>query len=177
MKFSKTVLVTGGARSGKSSYVLTQAEDYDAQENVFLATAPRLDNEMNARIARHRRERDGSKWHTIEEEHDIVSVITELKPNTVVLLDCVTLWLNNLLYRDPDLTEESLERYVIDIVACVKTRELMMYVVTNELGMGLHPETELGRKFRDLQGRCNQYFARSADEVIFMVSGIPMKIK
>ncbi|MCH9808192.1 MAG: bifunctional adenosylcobinamide kinase/adenosylcobinamide-phosphate guanylyltransferase [Alphaproteobacteria bacterium] len=168
-----TTLILGGARSGKSRRALALAEPFDRK--ILIATAQALDHEMKARIAAHRAERDAT-WQTIEEPLQLQDAIIEagaLHPsNTVIVVDCLTLWLSNLMHagQPPDKETASLIQ-----AAGNCTAELIL--ISNELGLGLVPETELGRGFRDCQGRLNQSVAAVADTVEFVVAGIPMKLK
>jgi adenosylcobinamide kinase / adenosylcobinamide-phosphate guanylyltransferase len=168
---SKIILITGGQRSGKSRYAQQRADALSANP-VYLATARVWDDEFAQRIKRHQSDR-GQQWTTIEEEKNLSGLILVGK---TVLLDCITLWLTNLFYDNnynPDLT---LLQAKTEWQQFIK-QDFTLLVVTNELGMGVIPENEASRKFTDLQGWINQHIASLADEVIFMVSGIPVKIK
>ena len=139
---------------------------------MYLATGQAGDAEMTDRIARHR-ERRGAKWVTIEEPHEIASVM-ERAPGTFagVLLDCVTLWLSNLMFAGKDVSQ------ALDALAEVVAKPgLPLVLVSNEVGMGLVPETPLGREFRDLQGIANQRLARACSRVIFVAAGLPLMLK
>mgnify|MGYP001565696141 CR=1 FL=1 len=170
----KTVtLVTGGGRSGKSQYALERARRYPRR--VFVATAEPCDDEMKDRIARHRAGRDAS-FVTVEEPRDLAKAVQSLPPDMdVALVDCVTVWLGNLFHRHGGASESFPEVDQFLLLAARPPCHLIL--VANEVGMGIIPETELGRRFRDMAGFLNQKLAHLADEVVFLVSGIPMVIK
>ncbi len=177
---ARIILVTGGSRSGKSAYAQGLAEALGAPR-VYIATAPVLDEEMKARVKKHREAREASQWRTIEETLDLAGVLRAAKESRAVLVDCLTLWVNNLLFeagkRKEDLTEEAVAekcRAVLD--ACAGLAGTVIFV-TNEVGMGIVPGHPLSRRFRDLAGRCNQIMADRADAVTFMVSGQPLQLK
>ncbi|MEL7585751.1 MAG: bifunctional adenosylcobinamide kinase/adenosylcobinamide-phosphate guanylyltransferase [Prolixibacteraceae bacterium] len=163
--------ITGGARSGKSRFAQELAEQR-SDHPVYLATARVWDEEFAARIKRHQADRD-QRWQTVEEEkwlsgHDF--------SGKTVLLDCITLWLTNFFYDHETQVEKTLEEAKKEWKAFV-AGDMDLIVVSNELGMGVHPENEIARKFADLQGWMNQFIAREADEVYLMVSGIAVKLK
>lgn len=176
------ILITGGCRSGKSEYARRRAEAYPAPR-IFLATAPPCDAEMKERIAKHRRHRDPSFWtETIEEEYDLVGVLRRLPPRATILVDCLTLWINNLLYQASSspsslLEEEEIQQRAEDLALAARRHVGTVLFVTNEVGMGIVPEDGLTRRYRDLVGRCNQILANEADEVVFLVSGIPLLLR
>ena len=164
-------LVLGGARSGKSRYALEFGESLSGNR-VFIATAQGFDVEMRGRIARHRADRDSS-WRTVEEAVAVWDVIgRECRIGRVVVLDCLTLWLNNVMLHERDV-EADIERSV----ACLEGVKGDVILVSNEIGLGLVPDTELGREFRDLHGRMNQRVAAVCDRVLFMVAGLPVVVK
>lgn len=169
-EMSKLILVTGGQRSGKSQYAEQLALRL-SDRPVYMATAHVWDDEFRQRVAKHQ-ERRGPQWTNIEEEwhlsrHDVTG--------RVVLIDCVTLWLTNHFFKTSNAEEtltaakEELNRFT--------SQEATFIFVTNEIGMGAVSENALQRRFTDLQGWMNQYIAEKADEVVLMVSGIPVKIK
>ncbi|CAM2066279.1 bifunctional adenosylcobinamide kinase/adenosylcobinamide-phosphate guanylyltransferase [Sulfidibacter corallicola] len=174
----KITLITGGCRSGKSAYALSQAMRH-AAPRAFLATCPRMDDEMAARIERHQKEREADQWHTVEEETNLSKALTALESYPVIVLDCLTLWINNLLYHQGTLAlpEERMAELTEEFVTKCETQSGHLIVVTNETGLGITPTNDLARHFRDLVGRCNQIFASRADQVVLMVSGIPVTIK
>lgn len=168
---SKITFITGGARSGKSSYAQKLAETQSAHP-VYLATARVWDEDFRNRIKRHQMDR-GPHWINIEEEKEISTCNIEGK---TVLLDCITLWLTNFFHDNDFDIDRSLEEAKAEWARFVQ-KEMNLIVVSNELGMGIHPIEESARKFADLQGWMNQFIAQQADEVILMISGIPVKIK
>jgi adenosylcobinamide kinase / adenosylcobinamide-phosphate guanylyltransferase len=163
-------LVLGGARSGKSAFAETLACEA-APDRVYLATATAGDDEMAARIAHHRARR-GAGWRTIEEPLELVAVLArEAGAGRAVLVDCLTLWLSNLMHAGRDV-----EAATQELVACLlQARGIVL--VSNEVGLGLVPETPLGRRFRDAQGRLNQAIAAVADNVVFIAAGLPLWLK
>lgn len=177
---SRLVFVTGGCRSGKSAYALRLAEKNEGTR-CFVATCPVLDAEMADRVRRHREERRGNGWRTIEEEVDVAGAIASCPEAAVVLVDCLTLWVNNLMYRaELDgrlLGEDDAFRAAGEFCAAAHERPGMVIAVANEVGMGIVPENAAARRFRDLAGRVNQTVAACADEVFFLVAGLPMKVK
>lgn len=177
---SKLILVTGGARSGKSDYAQTRAEAIHGH-HYFLATCPVIDSEMDARIARHRADRDTAIWQTIEEELDPTGVLQSLPHNSVCLLDCLTLWINNLMYEAERANYSFGENEMV-----VKADELCeradafpgtLICVTNEVGLGVVPDNTKARLYRDLVGRSNRIIAAAADEVVLVSCGIAIHLK
>lgn len=163
--------ITGGARSGKSRFAQQLAEQR-SERPVYLATARVWDDDFAARIRRHRADRDQC-WETMEEEKWLSTL--DLGGRTVVL-DCVTLWLTNFFYDNGSEAELTLEEAKREWKAFI-AQEMDLIVVSNELGMGIHPENEAARKFADLQGWMNQFIAAGAGEVYLMVSGIAVKLR
>ncbi len=176
----KIVLVTGGCRSGKSR-LAQQIAEAAGLKFLYIATAPVLDEEMEKRIARHRQERAQSNWSTCEETHELVRTFKENMGFDAVLCDCLTLWVNNLLYQSEQmgslLNEDDMTRLAQAVVDAAYQYPGSVIFVTNEVGLGIVPADALSRRFRDLAGRCNQVMAAAADEVYFVVSGVPLKIK
>lgn len=177
---AEIILVTGGARSGKSDYAQRRAESLSGPK-AYLATCPVIDEEMAERCRKHQQARSQAAWDTIEEERDIAGILKTDKAHKVILVDCLTLWVNNLIYESQQngrsMTEEDItEKCQVLLTACAMFTGTIIFV-TNEVGMGIVPDNSLGRIFRDIAGRCNQLIAASADEVIFMVSGIPLHLK
>lgn len=174
----KVVLITGGSRSGKSSYALALAQARTGPR-CFIATCPVLDSEMADRIRRHKKAREGYDWITIEETTDLAGALERARGAATIVIDCLTLWINNLLYEDREetLTEESISEKCREVVKRCREIPAIVYIITNEVGMGLVPDNALSRRFRDLAGRCNQQIAQAADSVILTVSGIPLKLK
>jgi adenosylcobinamide kinase / adenosylcobinamide-phosphate guanylyltransferase len=169
----RIVLITGGARSGKSTFALNLAEDYTSR--AFVATAEVTDPEMAFRIQKHKEER-GEWFTTIEEPLNIAAAILQLPDTTeIVVVDCLTVWLGNLMHHRG---QENYPYEEIESLLNILTKpSLDIVLVSNELGMGIVPEYEMGRWFRDVAGRLNQEVASCADEVIFMVSGCPVWAK
>jgi adenosylcobinamide kinase/adenosylcobinamide-phosphate guanylyltransferase len=166
-----TTLVLGGARSGKSAFAERLVRD-SGLSPVYLATADASDDEMKSRIAHHRTRR-GDSWRTVEEPLALIDVLTrESKAGHAVLVDCLTLWLSNLMHaeRDPDIEARRLTRFL-----GVALHPIVF--VSNEVGMGLVPETPLGRAFRDAQGRLNQAIASAVPNVAFIAAGLPLWLK
>lgn len=172
---SKVILVTGGARSGKSRFAEGMAETFPAVRG-YLATAEAGDLEMEKRIARHR-ERRGAEWETLEEPVEVAEALAAADGRYgVILLDCVTLWISNLLFRCEGGAAEALARVeaFTDRFPALKTP---LVIVTNEVGMGIVPEHPLARSFRDLAGEANELIAARADEVYACFCGLPLKLK
>lgn len=174
------ILVTGGARSGKSSYALERAEALSADRS-FFATCPVTDAEMGQRIDRHRREREGRGWTSCEEEIALAARIAALDGPGVVLVDCLTLWVNNLLFQaerhDEVFDEQALRREVGQLLAAISGYPGTVIVVSNEVGMGIVPDNQLARHYRDLVGTCNRLLAAAAAEVVLVSCGLPLFLK
>lgn len=171
MTIHRRVLVLGGARSGKSRTALALAEA-SSETRILIATAQGFDDEMRERIAHHRSERDPS-WKTVEAPLDLVAAIrTNASPNRIVLVDCLTLWLSNLIMneRDPDREGDALVDALTGIAGPV-------VLVSNEVGQGIVPTTALGRSFRDQQGRLNRRVAEACDAVVLVAAGCPILLK
>ncbi|MEN8122153.1 MAG: bifunctional adenosylcobinamide kinase/adenosylcobinamide-phosphate guanylyltransferase [Bacteroidota bacterium] len=165
------IFITGGQRSGKSNYAQKLAES-QSENPIYLATARKWDKDFEARIERHQNDRN-NQWHTIEEEKELGKLKLEGK---TLVLDCITLWLTNIYHDNQFDLEISLE-YAKKQWEQFVNQGFNLIVVSNELGMGVHPENEVARKFADLQGWMNQFIAKSSDDVYLMVSGIPMQVK
>jgi adenosylcobinamide kinase/adenosylcobinamide-phosphate guanylyltransferase len=167
----RAALVLGGARSGKSGYARALAEATTA-ERLYLATASAGDAEMAGRIERHRAER-GTGWRTLEEPLELAAALrSEAQEGRVILVDCITLWLSNLLLadRNPDVE-------IADLVETIANLGGPAIFVSNEVGAGVVPATPLGRAFRDWQGRANQQLARGCDAVVWVAAGLPALLK
>lgn len=164
-------MITGGARSGKSRYAAEQALSL-TDRPVHVATARIWDDEFRARVDRHRSER-GPEWVCMEEEKSLAVLPLD---GRVCVIDCVTLWLTNFFVDSTSDVAQSLDDFRAEIDA-LRSRPGSFFIVTNEIGMGIHAETEIGRRFTDLQGWANQYMASVADRVVLMVSGIAVTIK
>jgi adenosylcobinamide kinase/adenosylcobinamide-phosphate guanylyltransferase len=163
--------VTGGERSGKSSYAQKLALEL-SKTPIYLATARKWDKDFEKRIERHQSERD-ERWTSIEEEKQLSKI--ELK-GRVAVVDCVTLWLTNY-YTDTKYNVQESLQLAKDEFDKLTNIDTTLLIISNEIGMGMHADTEIGRKFVELQGWMNQYIAAKADKVVFMVSGIPVSIK
>jgi adenosyl cobinamide kinase/adenosyl cobinamide phosphate guanylyltransferase len=164
------VLVTGGARAGKSRFAEQLAFEMGGDDVTYIATAEALDDDMQARIARHRSERR-SGWTTIEEPVELAGAFALVRPSTrVVLVDCLTLWVSNLMLRDR-------EADVGALLDAYQASPASLILVTNEVGLGVVPSTPLGRQYRDALGRVNQRIARCADRVHLVVAGIAIDVR
>jgi adenosylcobinamide kinase/adenosylcobinamide-phosphate guanylyltransferase len=165
-------LIGGGARSGKSSFALTYAREHGTRL-AFIATAEPCDDEYRRRIERHRAERP-AEFRTVEEPLEIASCIQALDQSfDLIVVDCLTLWLNNLMY----VNREPLESEYSKLVTAASGSSAQVILVTNEVGCGIVPESELARRFRDEAGRLNQLAASAAGDIFWMIFGIPMQVK
>jgi adenosylcobinamide kinase / adenosylcobinamide-phosphate guanylyltransferase len=181
MNMSNITLILGGARSGKSSYAQSLAEEI-SRSVTFIATGQALDDEMSARIQKHRSERP-SNWKTLEVPRNVASDIQQIKSD-IVVLDCITLLISNVLMQfvKDDLVDEAqfklaVEQEVNELIAVIRKQEQDWIIISNEVGLGLVPAYQMGRVYRDWLGWANQLLAREADKVILMVAGIPIIIK
>ena len=175
------ILVTGGSRSGKSAYAQKLAESLPGTR-AFVATAPIIDEEMRERVLRHQQARARSTgWNTIEEPVELAQALSNARRFDVLLVDCLTLWINNLMYeaekRSQTIAEEEIEQLCGGLLNACSGRPGTVIFVTNEVGMGIVPENALARRYRDLVGRCNQAIAAGADAVTFVACGIPLHLK
>ncbi|TGB74659.1 bifunctional adenosylcobinamide kinase/adenosylcobinamide-phosphate guanylyltransferase [Escherichia sp. E3659] len=179
------ILVTGGARSGKSRHA--EALIGDTPQVLYIATSQIFDDEMAARIEHHRQGRP-AHWHTVERWHNLDELINaDINPQAAVLLECITTMVTNLLFeyggnKDPekwdyDAMEQAINGEIQSLIAACQRCTAKVVLVTNEVGMGIVPENRLARHFRDIAGRVNQQLAAAADEVWLVVSGIGVKIK
>ncbi|MFA5374446.1 MAG: bifunctional adenosylcobinamide kinase/adenosylcobinamide-phosphate guanylyltransferase [Dehalococcoidia bacterium] len=170
------VLILGGVRSGKSRYAQQLAGDTGSRV-LFLATAEAGDDEMKRRIARHKSSRPES-WRTIEEQLDIAGVLRKNAAHAdAVIIDCVTVWLSNLLMRNEKLSEKDMMADIDRLIDSYAQGGATYIIVSGEVGMGIVPEHPLGRIFRDYLGLANQRLAAKADRVVLMVAGIPVDAK
>lgn len=165
-------LITGGERSGKSSYAQNLALNL-SDSPIYVATARKWDDDFQNRIDRHQKERD-ERWTNIEKEKYLSEI--DFSGQTA-LIDCVTLWLTNFFVDTKNDVALSLEEAKSEFEKIARQPNTNLIIVTNEIGMGVHADTHIGRKFTELQGWMNQFLASNADEVVLMVSGIPVKIK
>ncbi len=163
--------ITGGERSGKSSYAQQLAESL-SKTPYYLATSRIWDADFKNRVKRHISDRD-ERWTTIEEEKNISQVIPE---NATVVIDCVTLWLTNF-FVDTKNDIEACLRLAKDEILKLSELNATIIIISNEIGMGLHAQTESGRKFTELQGWVNQFIAKQSNKATFMVSGLPLTLK
>ena len=170
----RVTFVLGGARSGKSTHAERLAADYCArngQSAIYLATGQARDGEMADRIAQHRARRS-AVWQTIEAPIDIVTTLTNAPKGTTILVDCLTLWLSNLMETDRDLPHEFKR-----LTDCLQSVAGSVILVANEVGLGIVPDNQLARRFRDHAGLLNQTVAACADQVLFITAGLPMRLK
>lgn len=174
---TKLIFVTGGARSGKSAFALSLANS-KGKRKCYMATAQALDSEMEERISRHKAER-GPDWVCIEEPLRVANRMEEIKGKyDVILFDCLTLWMSNLMHEESLGTRHAVPLQEFnDFVSACKASSSTVIVISNEVGLGIVPDNQLAREFRDLAGTANQLFAKAADEAYFVVSGIPMRLK
>ena len=170
----ETILVVGGCRSGKSSHALLLAEQMSGQK-LFIATCKPQDKEMEQRVSSHRQQRNNT-WNTIEVPIFLPEAInTHGLKNHVILVDCLTLWINNLIMDDQNPAE--IDGHILELTRSLDKSECSVILVSNEVGCGIVPENKLARFFRDVVGFANQKVADCVDRVIWMVAGIPVKIK
>ena len=170
MENHSLTLVLGGARSGKSRYAeaITMATPAPW---IYVATAEPFDDEMRARIGEHKSRR-GDDWQTVDAPTDLAGAIEDAPEDGTVLVDCLTLWLNNLMFR-----KINIETAIENLEAALAAREAPTVLVSNEVGSGIVPDNAEARRFRDLQGRLNQRIAAIAGRVVLVVAGIPMLVK
>ena len=165
---SRLTLVLGGARSGKSRFAESLARQHGGPR-TYIATAEAFDDEMRQRIAKHREQRAGDGWQTIEATLDPAAVLPR---EGLALLDCVTVWLGNLMHHGRDLRTEGAK-----LCATLETCPAEVILVSNEVGLSIVPENAMARRFRDEQGLANQALAAIADNVYFIAAGLPLKLK
>ena len=168
----RVILVGGGARSGKSRFALEYAQKL-GERRLFVATAQAFDAEMRERIRRHRDER-GSDFATIEEPLELARLLGQVHDVDVVVVDCLTLWLSNLLMREDSV--EHIDNQVAAVVTALKARRQHVVLVSNEVGLGIVPESAMGRIFRDIAGRTHQRLAAEADEIYFAAMGLVVRL-
>lgn len=169
-------LVTGGARSGKSTFALDQARAVQGKKR-FIATAVPFDDEMRERIAKHQGEREKEGFMTVEAPDDLAGAVRDIPAETAVaVVDCLTVWLGNVFHRY-EANDAAVLREVDNLVEAVRSCKKRILIVTNEVGSGIVPENPLARRFRDMQGLLNRKVAEVCDTVYLVVCGIPVKIK
>jgi adenosylcobinamide kinase / adenosylcobinamide-phosphate guanylyltransferase len=172
---SRLVFVTGGARSGKSRFAQSLTERCEG-ELLYVATAGIGDSEMAERVRRHRDDR-GARWQTLEEPLDLaVRLPHEARDKGGVLVDCITLWVTNLLFHHGEASSPVLSA-TDELVEALRQVEAPVFVVTNEVGEGIVPENRLARLFRDVAGEVNQRLAAASDEAWLVVAGLPVRLK
>lgn len=168
-------LLIGGARSGKSSLAVDIGHRHHAAglAVTYIATAPVVDDDMADRIERHRVERPDA-WTTIEDETDLVGALGQVESG-LAIIDCLTLWTSNLMWRDR--TDDEIRTLALDTAEAGARRPGPTVAITNEVGLGIHPETDLGRRYRDLLGRVNQAWAAAADTNLLLIAGKAIELK
>lgn len=170
----KITFILGGVRSGKSNYGLKLALGFK-RKVAFIATGQALDKEMRERIRKHQQLRP-RHWQTFEETQDIAALLKKINNDfPCIIIDCLTLLVSNLLLAGHG--HAVIEDKIRQLVAGLKKKKAQAVIIANEVGLGIVPRNKLAREFRDITGRMNQIVAKEADEVVFMVSGIPTKIK
>lgn len=162
-------LITGGVKSGKTTFALKLGETY--QKKLYIATAEPFDEEMERKIEKHQQERDGS-WTTAEEPTEIFNAVQKGAEFEYTVLDCITVWMNNLFYHKKDIGI-----YTERFIGALKNINFNLTIVTNETGLGVIPADKLSRDYTNMLGITNQKIAKVADQTIFMVSGLPIYIK
>jgi adenosylcobinamide kinase/adenosylcobinamide-phosphate guanylyltransferase len=172
MSGTRRVLIGGGARSGKSSFAVSLAHRLGPRR-VMLVTAQAFDDEMRERVARHRAER-GAAFVTVEEPYDVTAAVRRLQDADVLVIDCVTLWLANLILRGDDASR--ILAAVDDLIAALAESRFHSVLVTNEVGMGVVPDSALGRTFRDVTGLAHQHLSRAASEIYFATLGVIVRL-
>lgn len=170
----KITLIAGGARSGKSSFALKKLIEAPF-EKFYLATCPQIDSEMNDRILKHKEERQGLGITTIEEELNIKQIFN--KTEGIILMDCLTLWINNHLFHNPNLNESHVDEITRDAFNIQNSKLKEVIIVTNEVGQGLVPASPELRKYRDLLGRANQILGELSHEAYLVSCGLHLKLK
>ncbi|UXP32151.1 bifunctional adenosylcobinamide kinase/adenosylcobinamide-phosphate guanylyltransferase [Reichenbachiella agarivorans] len=165
------IYITGGERSGKSGFAQQLAQDF-SDKPYYLATAKKWDQEFEERISRHQSDRD-ERWTTIEEQIYLGDVLPE---NTTIVIDCVTLWLTNIFSTQQYERDKSFAQAKEQFLKLI-AYEGTLLIISNEIGMGLHADSKMGRDFVELQGWTNQLIAQHADEAYFLISGLAQRIK
>lgn len=169
---SKLLLLLGGARSGKSAFAVQLASTSE-KSVIFIATAEALDADMRSRIKRHRAERP--KWTTIEEPYDLTQALAECPPTALVIIDCLTLWTSNMMLRGD--SDSVISSHSTSALAAIGKRKAQTIAISNEVGLGIIPDNQMARDYRDVIGRTNQQWARAAGQTLFMVAGKAFDLK
>jgi adenosylcobinamide kinase/adenosylcobinamide-phosphate guanylyltransferase len=170
LRDGKLTFLIGGARSGKSAHAERLVTRLSSPW-TYVATAQAFDAEMEERIAHHRARR-AAGWETVDAPHDLAAAVAAVPDGRPLLIDCLTLWLSNRMLADADFEVEGAA-----LAEALSRPRGPWFVVSNEVGLGIVPDTPLGRRFRDAQGRLNQRVAAAADEMLLMVAGLPLKVK
>ncbi len=172
---NEIIFILGGARSGKSAFAITLAKKSNKKKIAFIATAEALDKEMKERIALHKKHRP-QNFQAFEAPCDIEAVLKKIMGKfDIIIIDCLTLFVSNLLlkkYKEPEICKK-----MESILGLLKKTKAKSIIISNEVGLGIVPHTKLGRDFRDIAGKVNQLVAQRADNVFFMISGLPWRIK
>lgn len=177
-KSKKIIFILGGARSGKSSLAQKLAEQH-GKNVLFIATAQALDDEMKKRIEIHKKSRP-HHWITAEQPTKINKVINKFPQIDTVVIDCITLLVSNVIIQTGGTKtndEKAVQKEISSLISTMQTSNLYFILVSNEVGLGIVPESKLARNYRDILGKVNQQIASIADEVYFLISGIPLKLK
>lgn len=170
----KIIFILGGARSGKSAYALNLAKE-KSRKVLYVATAQAKDSEMRKRIARHMSARP-RHWKTIEEPLDLIKALQNRENKyEIIIIDCLTLYLSNLMHEG--FKSIAIVNIITDTARYLTTLKETVFLISNEVGLGIVPENKLAREFRDIAGTTNQIMAKQADEVVFIQAGIPLKLK
>ena len=172
----RLTLVLGGARSGKSDFAQALARKRGSDAALFVATAEAGDGEMRVRIEAHRAARPAA-WQTLEAPRKIARALESAVQARVIVVDCITLWVSNVLLAEESNAQETMTREIDDLITWYRANDAGMILVSNEVGMGLVPDNELGRAYRDLLGAVNKELAEHADDVFLLVAGLPVEIK
>lgn len=172
---NKITFIIGGCRSGKSQHALQTAEKVPGERKIYIATCVPEDDEMKQRVAKHQKKR-GQSWTTVEEPLKLPEAILQNSHRAdVILVDCLTLWVSNLLMETND--EKKIEETIYQLTDTLEEATCPIVLVSNEIGTGIVPENKLARQYRDIIGLANQAVAKTAGKVIWMVAGIPVTVK
>lgn len=171
----RVIFVFGGTRSGKSRFAVRIAEGL-GENRLYIATAEARDQEMLERIEQHQQQR-GDGWRTAEEPLDVADVLEVVPDDSVILVDCITIWLSNAIERHGLFSDVFMEQQLTRLHEAANNAGFRIVLVSNEVGMGIVPDNEAARRFRDMAGEINQKAAAFADDVYFVTAGIPQKIK